>query len=111
MRGEMRQALTERQGLIEARASALLNTALGDGQSWAARLGAPPKDARAAAAWQRHLLTVAAYRDRYGITDLPSLGAPAESGSTPPELGLLSTERAPFSSSRTARFNELHRGQ
>lgn len=79
MSGEMRQALTERQELIEARASALLDTALGDGRSWAAGLGAPPKDARAAAAWRRHLLTIAAYRDRYGITDPAPLGAPAES--------------------------------
>lgn len=79
MSGEMRQALTERQSLIEARASVLLDTALGDGQSWAARLSAPPKDAKAAAAWRRHLLTVAAYRDRYGIADSAPLGAPAES--------------------------------
>ena len=79
MSGEMRQALTERQGLIEARASALLDMALGDGKSWAAGLGGPPKDARVAAAWRRHLLTVAAYRDRYSITDPAPLGAPAES--------------------------------
>lgn len=79
MSGEMRQALTERQELIEARASALLDTALGDGKSWAAGLGGPPKDARAAAAWRRHLLTITAYRDRYGITDPAPLGAPAES--------------------------------
>lgn len=79
MRGEMRQALTERQGLIESRASAIFDRALNDGRSWVAGVGAPPKDARAAAAWRRHLLTVAAYRDRYGITDLSPLGAPAES--------------------------------
>lgn len=79
MRGEMRRALTERRDLIESRATALLDTALNDGQSWVAGLGATPKDARAAAAWRRHLLTVAAYRDRYGITDLSPLGAPAES--------------------------------
>jgi len=78
MNGEMRPALIERRDLIEARATAFLDTALSDGQSWAALLGPPPKDARATAAWRRHLLTVAAYRDRYGITDLPPLGAPAE---------------------------------
>ena len=78
MSGEMRQALAERHGLIEARATALLDTALADGQSWAAGVSAPPKDARAAAAWRRHLLTVAAYRDRHGVTDTAPLGAPAD---------------------------------
>lgn len=79
MSAEFRQALIERQGLIEARASVILDTALGDRQGWAAAAGAPPKDTRAAAAWRRHLLTVAAYRDRYGIIDPAPLGAPAES--------------------------------
>ncbi|SBN96596.1 Hypothetical protein PFR_JS12-1_2213 [Propionibacterium freudenreichii] len=78
MNDEMRQALVERQRLIETRANALIDTALGDGQSWAAGLGAPPKDVRAAATWRQYLLTVAAYRDRYGIVDQAPLGAPAE---------------------------------
>ncbi len=76
----MRQALTERQSLIDARATAILDTALNDGQSWVAGLGAPPKDARAAAAWRRHLLTVAAYRDRYGMTGPAPIGVPPEGG-------------------------------
>ncbi|MCJ1703464.1 MobF family relaxase [Rathayibacter sp. VKM Ac-2926] len=79
MSAEFRQALAERQELIEARASVILDTALEDGDSWVAGVGAPPKNARAAAAWRRHLLTVAAYRDRYGVTGFAPLGAPAES--------------------------------
>jgi hypothetical protein len=41
-------------------------------------LGTPPKDERAAATWRRHARTVAAYRDRYGITATTPLGAPAD---------------------------------
>ncbi len=78
MTAEMRQALSERRDLIETRADALLNTALTEGESWTKALGAPPKDAKIAATWQRLVCTVAAFRDRYGITDPTALGAPAE---------------------------------
>jgi hypothetical protein len=78
MSGEFRQALTERRDLIETRAAALLDTALAEGEGWTKALGTPPKDAKTAAAWQRLARTIAAYRDRYGITDATPLGAPAE---------------------------------
>lgn len=78
MSGEFRQALTERRDLIDARADALLDTALTEQQGWAKALGAPPKDAKTAATWRRLARTVAAYRDRYGITDPTPLGSPAE---------------------------------
>tara|TARA_R110000868_G_C10970452_1_gene769775 strand:- start:11435 stop:14971 length:3537 start_codon:yes stop_codon:yes gene_type:complete len=78
MSGEFRQALAERRDLIETRADALVDTALTEQQGWAEALGAPPKDAKTAATWRRLARTVAAYRDRYGITDPTPLGVPAE---------------------------------
>ena len=75
--GPFRQALTERRDLIETRATALLDTALTEKQTWTKALGAPPKDAKTAATWRRLARTVAAYRDRYGITDPTPLGTSA----------------------------------
>jgi len=79
MSTELRRALTERRDLIETRAEALLDTALTGRQNWTMELGRQPKQARAVEAWRRAARTVAAYRDRYGITDTAPLGAPAES--------------------------------
>jgi hypothetical protein len=75
---ELRRALTERRDLIETRADALLDTALTEGEGWTKALGAPPKEAKTAAAWLRLGRTIAAYRERYGITDPTPLGSPAE---------------------------------
>lgn len=77
MSSEFRQALTERRDLIETRATALLDTALTEKQTWTKALGTPPKDAKTAATWRRLACTVAAYRDRYDITDPNPLGTPA----------------------------------
>ena len=41
-------------------------------------LGDPPRDPRKTTAWRRHARTVAAYRDRYGITDDSPLGPEPE---------------------------------
>lgn len=78
MPSEMRQALTERRDLIEARADALLNTALTEKHEWITNLGVQPKQARAAHAWRNAARTIAAYRDRYSITGPVPLGAPVE---------------------------------
>ena len=78
MAPEMRRALDERRGLIEARADALLDQALNDREGWVAALGTPPRDERTTMNWRRLARTVAAYRDRYGITAPTPLGAPAE---------------------------------
>ncbi|GAA3024838.1 hypothetical protein [Microbacterium dextranolyticum] len=75
---EMRQALTERRDLIESRADVLLDTALTEKHEWITKLGVQPKRARAAQAWRNAARTIAAYRDRYGITGSAPLGAPAE---------------------------------
>lgn len=72
---ELRKALTQRRDLIEARAATQLDTALSDRQPWTMALGDEPKDARRAAAWRRQAVAVAAYRDRYGITEPGALGA------------------------------------
>jgi conjugative relaxase-like TrwC/TraI family protein len=75
---EMRQALTERRDLIEDRADSLLDTALTEEHEWITKLGIQPKQARAAQAWLNAARTIAAYRDRYGVTGPAPLGAPAE---------------------------------
>jgi conjugative relaxase-like TrwC/TraI family protein len=69
MNPNMRQALTERQTLIEQRAATLLDTAIASREPWTARLGPKPDDPRKQAAWLAAARTVAAYRDRYQITD------------------------------------------
>ncbi|WP_143226336.1 MobF family relaxase [Actinomyces provencensis] len=69
MADDMRQALDERRELIEARADAVLTGALTDKVPWTSQLGPVPKDAKQRAAWRRAAVIVAAYRDRYQITD------------------------------------------
>ena len=69
MADDMRQALDERHELIEARADAVLSGALTDSAPWTSQLGAEPKDAKQRTAWRRAAVIVAAYRDRYQITD------------------------------------------
>jgi hypothetical protein len=74
MSPEMRQTLTERPDLTEARATALLDTALRDGQPCTTALRLEPKNARQSATWRRLAVTIAVYRDRYGITEPGPLG-------------------------------------
>jgi conjugative relaxase-like TrwC/TraI family protein len=69
MADDMRRALDERRELIEARADAVLRGYLTDEEPWTADLGAAPRGDKQKAAWWRAARTVAAYRDRYGITD------------------------------------------
>jgi hypothetical protein len=66
---DMRQALTERQTLIEQRAATLLDTAIASREPWTARLGPKPDEPRKQATWLTAARTIAAYRDRYRITD------------------------------------------
>ena len=80
MTGDMRQAIDERRELIEARADAVLDTACGAAESWTRLLGDPPRDPRKTAAWRRYARTIAAYRDRYGITEDTPLGPMPENG-------------------------------
>jgi conjugative relaxase-like TrwC/TraI family protein len=66
---EMRQALAERAALIEQRAEALIARALEAGEPWLTRLGLPPDDPARRLRWEQATATVAAYRDRHGVTD------------------------------------------
>lgn len=74
---DSRRALEERRALIEARADAILDKSLGTKEPWTRALGAPPRGATEA--WRRHALTVAAYRDRYGVTGAHALGPEPQS--------------------------------
>ncbi len=78
MTADMRRALAERRKLIENRADALLDTALTEKLEWVTKLGTQPKQLRTAQTWRYGARTIAAYRDRYGITGSSPLGAPAE---------------------------------
>ncbi|MBK0330205.1 AAA family ATPase [Brachybacterium sp. MASK1Z-5] len=71
---DMRQALDERRDLIEARADAVLDTAIRADEPWTRPLGTPPTDARGRQRWHLHARIIAAYRDRYAITDGSPLG-------------------------------------
>lgn len=73
MTPEMRRSLEERRTFMENRAHALAEKALEANDSWTNELGPEPTGS-AQAAWRRHARTVAAYRDRYGITGSSALG-------------------------------------
>ena len=75
----MRAALDDREALIERRADAILEVALTESAPWTTALGTPPTDRRRAATWRKAARVVAAYRDRYRITDDAPIGAPPES--------------------------------
>ncbi len=79
MAGDMRHALDERRELIEQRADAVLDTALDQGDAWITTLGTPPRVAAQRRAWRQQAVTVAAYRDRYGMTNDTPLGVPPAS--------------------------------
>jgi conjugative relaxase-like TrwC/TraI family protein len=66
---DLRQALTERAALIEQRADALVSRAITTRQPWIAHLGPPPADPARRLLWERAASTVAAYRDRHGVTN------------------------------------------
>jgi hypothetical protein len=61
MTKEMRQALDEREALIELRADAVLDTALTERAPWASRLGSPPTDPADLRARRPQARVVAAY--------------------------------------------------
>jgi hypothetical protein len=66
---ETRQALVERAALVEQRAEALVARAIASGDRWLTRLGPPPGEPAIRLRWERAAATVAAYRDRHGVTD------------------------------------------
>ncbi|WP_369851278.1 hypothetical protein [Cryobacterium sp. Y82] len=86
MDAAMHQALAERADLIESRAAAVLDQALLAGESWTRALGTVPRGSFAAT-WHQNGCTVAAYRDRYGITGARTLGAEPESAAQKLDAG------------------------
>ena len=74
MTPDMQQALTERRHLIETRTEAVLDTALHTHEPWVTALGPISSSGRVRQQWRRRAVVVAAYRDRYAITDGSPLG-------------------------------------
>ena len=79
MSGDKRKALAVRRDLIEQRADAILDQAVSEGQEWTLALGEKAAEQRSATRWRRQARTVAAYRDRYGVTSRSPLGAAPDS--------------------------------
>jgi hypothetical protein len=80
---ELRQALAERAALIEQRADALVSRAITAREPWIARLGPTPADPARRLLWERAASTVAAYRDRHGVTDPTNPIGQAHGGGQP----------------------------
>jgi len=74
MADDMRRALDDRRDLIEQRARSLAAEAVATKVSWVRRLGEPPIDRRDRERWDHVIATVAAYRDRCGLTSVRPLG-------------------------------------
>ena len=72
---EMRRALTEREDLMEARATALAEAAIAEGAPWLRKLGPAPDDLRQRSAWTQEVRTVAAYRDLWQVDCETPVGA------------------------------------
>jgi hypothetical protein len=68
----MCKAINERKALIEQRAKTLVETAIRSREPWIQEIGEAPMVDRLH--WLRGVLTIAAYRDRYGITSRDPLG-------------------------------------
>ena len=71
---EMRAALDERKAPIEQRAMTIAETDTAAGELWTAVLGKVPSEARQRQTWLKQVRVIAAYRDRYGVTDSAPLG-------------------------------------
>lgn len=80
-RGEMtpadRQAIDERVNLVEHRVAAVVRDAINRHDVWVRRLRRICPSEVSAQEWENTLRTVAAYRDRYGITSDQPLGGTA----------------------------------
>lgn len=75
---EMYRALAERDEAMEHRARLLVQNAIEAQHSWVTSLGHVPRDPGVRQKWIRAASTVAAYRERWQITDHRVLGAMSE---------------------------------
>jgi conjugative relaxase-like TrwC/TraI family protein len=71
---DMARSLTDRENAMEMRARTLANQAIEAGCDWVHRLGPTPDDPGDRARWLRAAATIAAYRDRWDITESETLG-------------------------------------
>lgn len=71
---DLQSGLDDRARLIEERARAAAEAAVEKRQPWAAQLGRRPADPLRCDEWLLRVATVAAYRQRWGITDRSVLG-------------------------------------
>ena len=78
----MAHALAERDPAMQERAITLAAQAIEAGAGWVQRLGSRPADPARRHRWLREVSTVAAYRDRWHITEQRSIGAKSDVGST-----------------------------
>jgi hypothetical protein len=69
MPDEMTSVLAQLENLMEARVVTLTTDALAERQPWIRRCGARPVDPETRRRWETAVRVVAAYRDRYGLTD------------------------------------------
>ena len=74
MSPEMRQALNERQDLIEQRADSLVDQAVDEAADWVQPLLPQRQSEDMMTGWRRRARVIAAYRDRYQITSTDPLG-------------------------------------
>ena len=79
MADTMRRALAERQDLLESRATALAEAAVGQKATWLRRLGIPPDDRRHHDQWMHEVRVVAAYRDLWQIDSESPVGPGGDS--------------------------------
>ena len=75
---EMAQALAERDHTMEERTRVVAVQGIESGQAWAAALGTVPDDPARRARWVREVSTVAAYRDRWHITEDQTIDCPSD---------------------------------
>jgi hypothetical protein len=66
---DMLLALTEREQAMQRRARNQAEIAVERRHPWAAKLGAPPADRARREQWWQAVATVAAYRERWNLTD------------------------------------------
>jgi conjugative relaxase-like TrwC/TraI family protein len=66
---DMARALTEREDTLEIRARHLAETAIGNRAPWIAQLGNLPADPAGREEFLRAIITVAAYQDRWSVTN------------------------------------------
>ncbi len=66
---DMARALEERDAAMTRRARQLAEKAITRGDPWIAQLGGQPLDPRRRTSWLGDAATIAAYRERWGVTD------------------------------------------